>query len=235
MRASIIRASDEAGRIEVIMQMGKDHDLPVSAEQVHALFQRGSGSELSDTELEMVVGGKNQKISGDTWEFLGIVDDNLYGGSGDDSFSGGRGNDTMTGGDGDDSFIDRMGNDVFFGGNGDDWIYAGSGNDSLDGGADNDTLDGGTGNDTLNGGAGDDYLIGGDGRDVFVFDSNSGHDEIKDFNVNEDRLLLSGVDIEDVNISYNPGGSTNITFGNTTILLYNYVDRQALMSRIDIK
>ena len=54
----------------------------------------------------------------------------------------------------------------------------------------NDDIEGYNGDDVLNGGRGDDFLVGdsshigfgtGDGNDVFVFDRNSGNDEIADF------------------------------------------------------
>jgi Ca2+-binding RTX toxin-like protein len=55
----------------------------------------------------------------------------------------------------------------------------------------NDTLIGGAGDDILVGGLGSDILTGGAGSDRFVFNNfNEQTDRIKDFNVDEDQLLL---------------------------------------------
>lgn len=69
--------------------------------------------------------------------------------------------------------------------------------DSANGG--NDILRGEAGNDILIGGAGDDTLTSGTGNDtyVFVYNSNTGHDTITDFDFEKDKLAfttkLSGV------------------------------------------
>lgn len=57
----------------------------------------------------------------------------------------------------------------------------------------NDVLRGEIGNDVLIGGAGNDVLIGGTGRDQFVFvtNSNTGRDIIKDFDSDYDRLVFT--------------------------------------------
>ncbi|MCS4534644.1 Ig-like domain-containing protein, partial [Neisseria montereyensis] len=65
----------------------------------------------------------------------------------------------------------------------------------LDGRADggNDTLRGGDGDDILFGGAGNDVLAGGEGDDKFVFlaNSNSGHDQILDFQAGSDKVVFA--------------------------------------------
>ncbi|MDO4906454.1 MAG: VCBS domain-containing protein [Neisseria sp.] len=65
----------------------------------------------------------------------------------------------------------------------------------LDGRSDggNDTLNGGEGNDILFGGAGNDTLIGGEGADKFVFlaNSNSGQDQIMDFQAGSDKVVFA--------------------------------------------
>jgi Ca2+-binding RTX toxin-like protein len=82
----------------------------------------------------------------------------------------------------------------------DNTILGNSGNNSLFGGAGNDFLgDYAGGNDTFNGGAGNDILFGGTGNDSFVFSGNSllsfqtalGVDNIADFTVGDDIILLS--------------------------------------------
>ncbi len=101
--------------------------------------------------------------------------------------------------DGADEFLAEAGDDVVFGGAGGDSLTGGDGYDRLYGGADNDTLDGGAGADKLKGDTGDDTLTGGAGADHFVFAAYasegsgfSGHDTITDFNVAEDKLLITG-------------------------------------------
>jgi Ca2+-binding RTX toxin-like protein len=82
-----------------------------------------------------------------------------------------------------------------FGGN--DLIDGGDGNDTLSGGRGDDTILGGQGNDTLFGNAGNDRLTGGVGGDLFGFSSttpfasaNLGMDEITDFAIGVDKILL---------------------------------------------
>ncbi|MGE3283620.1 MAG: beta strand repeat-containing protein [Alphaproteobacteria bacterium] len=66
---------------------------------------------------------------------------------------------------------------------------------TLSGGGGNDILNGSAGNDILNGGPGNDHLIGGNGNDEFLFDSvlnaATNLDEVFDFNVSDDEILLS--------------------------------------------
>jgi Ca2+-binding RTX toxin-like protein len=90
--------------------------------------------------------------------------------------------------------IDGTGNSL------DNIILGNAGNNLLNGGAGNDFVaDFIGGNDTLNGGAGNDILFGGVGNDSFVFSGNSllsfqnalGVDNIADFTVGDDIILLS--------------------------------------------
>ena len=63
--------------------------------------------------------------------------------------------------------------------------------DRLIAGSADDSISGGRGNDWIEGAGGNDTLTGGDGRDTFVFRSDSGHDVITDFDVeNPDYILL---------------------------------------------
>lgn len=68
------------------------------------------------------------------------------------------------------------------------------GNDTLNGGAGNDMIYGQGGNDTITGGAGDDVLHGGTGADRFVYlaGEDNGHDQILDFEVGLDQVLVQG-------------------------------------------
>ncbi|MFW9261148.1 FG-GAP-like repeat-containing protein [Nostoc sp. CALU 546] len=67
-----------------------------------------------------------------------------------------------------------------------------SSDDLIFGFASNDVIVGGLGNDKLYGGLGTDNLTGGAGSDIFVLAKNEGRDIIKDFNISEDLIFLSG-------------------------------------------
>ncbi|HZH12085.1 MAG TPA: calcium-binding protein [Microvirga sp.] len=120
-------------------------------------------------------------------------DDKLFGGEGNDKLSGDQGNDRLWGDDGNDSVYGGSGNDRLSGGDGRDHLFGNAGNDHVLGGNGADRLSGGSGNDWLSGGAGRDWLSGGSGQDSFVFNQAliSGNvDQVTDFSVNQDRLLL---------------------------------------------
>ncbi|MFD3189073.1 beta-propeller fold lactonase family protein [Sedimentitalea sp. HM32M-2] len=126
---------------------------------------------------------------------------NIRGGNGNDSVTGAGGNDILNGQGGHDTVMGGAGNDRLILGGGNDTGNGGDGNDRIDGGSKNDILIGGAGNDDLNGGGGRDRLVGGSGddslngggaNDVFVFETLHGGDTIEDFNVNGDRIDLSG-------------------------------------------
>ncbi len=77
---------------------------------------------------------------------------------------------------------------------GNDELIGSDSNDNIRGLGGRDTLIGGGGNDILIGGLDGDQLTGGEGSDHFVYDSFSERtDIITDFNVNEDRLVLTNV------------------------------------------
>ncbi|MEH1938901.1 MAG: FG-GAP-like repeat-containing protein [Nostoc sp.] len=67
-----------------------------------------------------------------------------------------------------------------------------SSDDLIFGFANNDVIIGGLGNDRLYGGLGSDNLTGGAGSDIFVLAKGEGTDTIKDFNISEDLIALSG-------------------------------------------
>ncbi|WP_412554958.1 M10 family metallopeptidase C-terminal domain-containing protein [Shimia sp. MIT1388] len=152
--------------------------------------------------------------------------DTIAGGGGADTLLGGTGNDSVNGEDGNDRISLGIGNDEGNGGNGDDFVQGMWGNDLVTGGNGADTLLGNQGNDSLRGGNGDDLLIGGNGQDmmaggagadVFLFrsqgDSKIGsHDRIYDFDVTEDRLDLSPLGIQDVNLlsTFSHGGAPSV-------------------------
>ncbi|WP_299919398.1 DUF4214 domain-containing protein [uncultured Roseobacter sp.] len=123
----------------------------------------------------------------------GTGNDQVYGEAGDDRFWGNEGNDELNGGDGDDLLYGEEGEDTLTGGAGNDILRAGKDNDVADGGEGSDTIFGGDGNDRLIGGLGNDTLKGGEGSDVFVSQSGDGADIIEDFDVNTDKLELTGI------------------------------------------
>jgi Ca2+-binding RTX toxin-like protein len=137
--------------------------------------------------------------------------DILIGGDGRDAIFGGDDNDTIDGGNDSDALRGDNGDDSISGGSGNDNLRGGEGNDVLDGGADNDRLEGGNGNDDVSGGSGHDWVFGdagmdtvsgGEGRDnltggadadVFVFETNTNHDTILDFEDGLDMIDLTGL------------------------------------------
>ncbi|MGL1861373.1 MAG: hypothetical protein OCC46_02490 [Pseudodesulfovibrio sp.] len=262
-QAELMKAGNESERIEIIVRLGEDFALPVTAETVHEFISRDPNEELSDAELEMVVGGKgnpNELIKGDKWSWIGLPDDDLdggdgndtiygysgndtlaggtgndevYGGDGNDEVTGGSGNDTVSGGAGNDTVSGDAGNDDMFGGDGDDEMDGGSGNDTLQGGDGNDVMTGGDGNDALKGDEGDDTLTGGAGADYFSFRADDGHDTITDFNPGEDSLNFQGATYDLLNV-YTQDGNTIIQYANTTVTLEGVeMDKDAVWNRTD--
>ena len=156
---------------------------------------------------------------------LSAHDDQADMGGGGDVASGGPGNDTISGGDGDDILF----GDTDLGVGNVDWevddeLNGDAGDDFLAGDAlflfdqavgGDDTLNGGTGNDTLWGdGVLYDDAVG--GADVFVFDLGSGHDTVKDFEIDKDLLDVSGygfTGIGQIDISETVAGTTVLLNG----------------------
>ncbi|MDX2242538.1 MAG: alkaline phosphatase [Leptolyngbyaceae cyanobacterium bins.302] len=99
---------------------------------------------------------------------------------------GGEANDTLAG---------TAGNDVLVG-------YIG--NDLLVGLAGEDALVGGLGNDTLIGGAGYNVLTGGAGNDEFVISAEN-RDWIVDFTIGEDKIRLSGLSFDQIQVTDGTG------------------------------
>ncbi len=134
--------------------------------------------------------------------------DFINGGTGNDSLFGGSEDDELYGEDGNDRLFGGLEDDLLYGSIGDDLLYAGKGNDYLSGDEGEDILRGAHGDDKIYGGDGDDLLYGGKGDDVLFSDAGNdvmtggrgadhfhidaaGTDVITDFNLNEDRLILS--------------------------------------------
>ena len=102
-----------------------------------------------------------------------------------------------TGGTGNDRLTGNALNNILDGSIGNDQLQGLAGNDTLLGGAGIDTLTGGSGDDLLWGGLGDDILTGGIGKDQFqfkgtgAFSTTLGVDYINDFEVGQDKIVLS--------------------------------------------
>lgn len=142
----------------------------------------------SDLWLDLRSGAASQ-IAGQTLIIAaGTVIESAIGGDGRDNIRGNVANNTLSGG----RFNDRL-----FGFAGTDFLKGDQGNDALFGSVGNDSLVGGVGNDTLNGGAQTDILTGGRGADRFTFgvpspfSEDMGVDQITDFGVGSDLIVLS--------------------------------------------
>ena len=94
------------------------------------------------------------------------------------------GNDQLSGGAGDDELYGQKGNDLLMGDDGDDLLNSGNGNDRVNGGNGDDQIIGFGGKDNLTGGAGDDSF--------YREQKNTGVDKITDFDVDADKIVLTG-------------------------------------------
>jgi len=156
------------------------HDV-ISGEDGHDEIFGGAGRDI-------IYGNKgNDTLSGDSGR------DQLFGGSGRDLIYGGAGADTLEGGNNNDELYGQWGTDTITGGNG---------HDTLNGGSGNDTLSGGSGFDSLNGGTGNDILTGESGEDTFVFSNEFGNDRVTDFDVSNDTLDLSQLNLTENDLVY---------------------------------
>lgn len=131
-------------------------------------------------------------------ELIGNAGDNVLDGEGrGDRLMGKGGDDVLFGGNGRDVLRGQGGDDVLDGGRGKDKLAGGRGADDLDGGAGRDRLNGNGGADRLDGGAGHDKLRGGGGADRFVF--SAGKDVIRDFQNNQDTIIIDNARLDGVN------------------------------------
>ncbi len=167
---------------------------------------------LGAEDLRGAGNGRDNAITGNDG------DNALHGLWGNDTLDGGAGADLMDGGHGDDFFlVDDLGDRLMErAGQGHDAVRSevslslrqhsqhleelelwgtadlratGNGRANLIKGNDGDNrIDGAWGRDTLDGGAGNDTLVGGHHGDVFHFGDESGHDVIRDFEMDLDRL-----------------------------------------------
>lgn len=156
---------------------------------------------------------------------LGTLDDDrLLGSRRDDIGIGLGGDDFIDLGDGPDALFGGDGNDLLIGGRGDDVVQGEAGNDELNGRSGDDFLIGGSGNDMIIGARGDDILRGGSGMDGFAFDPSrrgEGTDNVRDFSLGEDKIVLNAADVIDA------------TPGLVDFILANGGDSAAVLAGLD--
>lgn len=148
--------------------------------------------------------------------------DLILGGAGRDLIEGGSGGDALAGEAGDDTILGGGGRDLIEGGSGGDALFGQGGDDYINGAFGDDEIRGGRGDDTIRGGAGSDVLFGGEGADVFEFSLEDfafgAVDEIADFNVGQDSIVINGLDDSD-EITFNPSSNTVALNGEDIINL----------------
>ncbi|WP_161564529.1 phytase [Okeania hirsuta] len=192
--------------------------------------------ELIETE-DYVVDAENQVaqvtiVDAVAQEIFGTPEDEpLNGNFGDDTITGLAGDDTLVGGGGDDSIIGSRGNDSLYGQDGDDVLEGRLGFDHLFGGDGDDEMNGGQGRDRLNGGSGNDTLSGGASIDRFIFATNQefdaddiGVDEITDFVVGQDKILLDRTTFTAINsiaTEFTTVTSNNAAATSEAVIVYN--------------
>lgn len=231
-----------------ILKGGSDNDEIRGGNGLDKLYGENGDDELhGGNHNDILYGGNgNNTLYGEHGHdriYGGADSDTIYGGDhndlihgreGDDIVEGGNGRDRAYLGDGNDTYIDNSeagfdGRDKVYGGAGDDeimcdggldYIRGGDGNDALYGGAEYDQLRGDAGNDVLNGGTGDDMLIGGADSDTFVFASDDGDDNIRDFNLLEDLIAFSSGASSATDLTFSDSnGDLLISYDGGTILL----------------
>jgi Ca2+-binding RTX toxin-like protein len=171
---------------------GNDGNDTISGDAGNDVLEGGFGD---DTLVGQI--GNDQLFGNDGIDELqgGAGNDLLDGGSGNDRLFGQENDDYLAGNEGNDSLSGGSGNDVLEGGIGNDLLFedplASGGNDWLIGGEGNDQLQGGGGNDLIEGGIGNDIIFGEAGRDSFFFGVNNGQDQILDFDVATEKIIIS--------------------------------------------
>ncbi|MEQ8384127.1 MAG: S8 family serine peptidase [Coleofasciculus sp. A1-SPW-01] len=165
-------------------------------------------------------------------------DEFIFADAGNDTVIGSLGDDVIYGAEGDDILRGDLnkgclncaiaGDDILYGGAGNDRLYGKGGNDQLFGEDGNDKIWGNDGDDLLWGGLGNDQLIGGQGSDTFVLAVSEGIDKIRDFQIDEDVLGLSGeLTFGELSISQQ-GKNTWIDFNQDTLAILTDVNANTL-------
>ncbi|NJK39212.1 MAG: tandem-95 repeat protein [Oscillatoriales cyanobacterium RM2_1_1] len=227
-------------------------DAPVrDADGADLIFGGGGNDRIDGNEGDdqIIAGeGNDTAFGGQDNDFLWgeAGDDFLLGDNGNDTLCGNAGNDTLRGDpidDGDSPAVGANGQqDKLYGGEGDDLLFGDEGRDELCGNEDNDTLFGGKdddiawggegndsllgdeGNDTLVGGEGADTLIGGEGADLFVFFSGDSGNLIRDFELEQDQIVLGdGLTFSQLTLTDDGRGNTNILVGDQLLVTLSEV------------
>ncbi len=175
---------------------------------------------------DLLIGDRGNDIidGGEDGDYIwgGTGDDLLFGSEGDDWILGDQGKDILIGGADRDRLWGGTDDDYLLGGDGEDSLWGDRGNDILNGGGDNDLVQGGKGDDLIDGGAGDDNLFGNGGADIFELTPNFGTDTINDFQLGNDRLMLS------VGLSFG-----DLSFSDRLIVVTATEETLAILSGID--
>jgi Ca2+-binding RTX toxin-like protein len=121
-----------------------------------------------------------------------------------------------------------------------DVIFGYGGNDTLYGGGGNDDLYGGEGDDTLWGGPGDnDSLAGDEGADTYVFAPGDGMDDVYEWDETpgeEDRVLLRGFEVSDVQVTRDPWNYYLVMGGGDRLTLASMaMEPAAVVERIEFE
>jgi len=184
--------------------------------------------------------GDDRMQGGDGYDYMegGAGNDNMSGGNGYNEMYGQEGDDYIYGGDDKDYIDGGVGDDHLYGGNGENEIYGGDGNDviydgndgsKIFGGNGNDMIYAGGGNDYIDPGEGDDYIQDDHGDDTIVFKAGYGTDTISDAAGNN-TILLSGLSIENAEMSRINGSGLKISFGADNIIIKQYFDGAAFQN-----
>ncbi|MEM7528960.1 MAG: Ig-like domain-containing protein [Pseudomonadota bacterium] len=200
-------ALSDTGTVTIIVDGGGFDDVIVTdpGGTDNELREGGIGDDFLETgegDDTLLGNGGRDTLDGNGGNDLiigGGDDDELDGGVGNDTVLGEDGVDVLRGGEGSDSLEGGFGNDKMFGGSDDDTLLGEEGNDALlgdegndllIGGIGNDLLLGGAGNDTIRAGEGTDALLGGADADFFVFNPGDGTNQIADFEIGVDTVVL---------------------------------------------
>jgi Ca2+-binding RTX toxin-like protein len=186
LQAELAGAANEAAYVAKIVRIGSSLGKDVTPEAVRAYIAANQTEELSDMELEAVVGGKSG--SSQSQDPMQPSTDVPYEPPIPDETD--KVGDVMSGTDGDDTLTGSKDQDTMYGKHGDDY---------MDGKQSADHMYGGQGNNTMYGGAGDDYMEnqGAEYEKVDVLDED-GNKVTDDFgNTVQKTVSVSGNDFMD--------------------------------------
>jgi len=201
---------------EAIIIAGAGNDNITAQYSSIGYIDAGPGNDVVHSESNMVkLGGGNDCFYAD-WDQS--IDQrkggNAWADAGNDFMHGSRGEDLLMGGGGKDKIKGYAGADILNGGQGNDKIICGSGNDYAKPGRGNDTIELGTGRD--------------------IFDLSRGKDKAKDFNINEDSVVIdAGFLAENLRFTDTKKGCY-ITNGDDVNTLFKGVNADQLAAIVDL-